>query len=155
MDQHSKFLFLDSEAINGFTTNEGVSRLRFFFPKADHRFISTFSPIEIREKEGVTVLPPIIRKLAKNKTDRSKIVVYFSPYTDDRKQFERVLDMLTEQGDYHFVIYSDLEFSGYQQVDYCYLKLDADSFSVGLTGLYDDLLAGQGPASLPLPGEVS
>jgi probable phosphoglycerate mutase len=28
----------------------------------------------------------------------------------------------------------------YQEFDYCYLKLDADSFYVGLTGRYDELL---------------
>lgn len=115
MDQHSKFLFLNSEEINGFTVNEGAARLRYFFPKTNHRFISTFNPIDIGDQEDVTVLPPIIRKLTKSEIDHSKIVIYFSPYTNDMNQFERVLQMLTDRSDYHFVIYSDLEFRGYEK----------------------------------------
>lgn len=42
----------------------------------------------------------------------------------------------------------------YREFDYCYLKLEKDTFSVEETGRYDELLAGQGSASLPGPGEV-
>jgi hypothetical protein len=115
MEQHSKFLYLHSEEIDGVTINEGAARLRFFFPKVDYRFISSFSPISIEDKEGVTVLSPIIRKLTKSKIDQSKIVVYFSPYTDDTKQFEKVLEMLTERRNYRFVIYSELKFNNYEK----------------------------------------
>lgn len=129
MDQHSKFLYLDSEEIEGFTINEGAARLRYFFPKVDHRFISSFSPIRIEEKEGITVLPPVIRKLEKGKTDQSKAVVYFSPYTNDQKQFEQVLEMLTERRDRSFVIYSDLKFKEYEKYPHFTFKSIGGEFT--------------------------
>ncbi len=128
MDQHSKFIYLNSEAIAGLTTNEGAARLRFFFPKVDHRFISSFSPICIGEKEEITVLPPIIRKLSKSKIDQSKIVVYFSPYTIDTNQFERVLEMLTERRDYRFVIYTDMDFKKYEEYPQFQFKRIGEAF---------------------------
>lgn len=127
MDQHSKFLYLNREEIDGFTINEGAARLRYFFPKVDHRFISSFSPICI-EKEGVTVLPPIIRKLTKGKIDPSKIVVYFSPYTNDARQFTRVLEMLTERREYRFVIYSELRFEDYEKYPHFTFKEIGEEF---------------------------
>ena len=128
LDQHSKFLYLNSEDIDGVAVNEGAARLRFFFPKADYRFISSFSPICIVEKEAVTVLPPVIRKLTKSKIDQSKIVVYFSPYTNDIKQFERVLEMLTERRDYRFVIYSELAIRNYEKYPQFIFKKIGDEF---------------------------
>lgn len=129
MDQHSKFLYINGEEIDGTTENEGAARLRYFFPKADHRFISSFNPISIGEQEDVTVLPPIIRKLTKSETDPSKIVIYFSPYTNDRKQFEQVLDMLTERRDYHFVVYSELEFRSYKKYPQFQFKEIGEAFT--------------------------
>ena len=128
MEQHSKFLYLDNIEIDGLTINEGAARLRFFFPKVDHRFISSFSPICIGGKNGVTVLPPIIRKLKKSKIDQSKIVVYFSPYTNDIKQFVRVLEMLTERRDYRFVIYSELQFGYYEKYPHFIFKKIGEEF---------------------------
>ena len=128
MDQHSKFLYLHGEEIDGTDINEGAARLRYFFPKVDHSFISSFSPICIGEREGVTVLPPIIRKISKRKTDPSKIVVYFSPYTNDTKQFEQVLEMLTERRDYNFVIYSELTFRDYEKYPQFLFKKIGEEF---------------------------
>ena len=55
-----------------------------------------------------------------------------------------MLEMLTERREHSFVIYSELKFrhyeSPYQEFDYCYLRLDADSFSVELSGRYDELM---------------
>ena len=128
LDQHSKYLYLENEEIDGFTINEAAARLRFFFPRVDDRFISSFSPICIGEKEGVTVLPPIIRSLTKRKTDPSKIVVYFSPYSNDAKQFERVLELLTERREYRFVIYSQLRFRSYEKYPHFIFKGISEAF---------------------------
>jgi uncharacterized protein (TIGR00661 family) len=122
MEQHAKFLYLEKEEIDGLTPIEEVARLRFLFPKVDYRFISSFSPIRIGENEGVTVLPPIIRKTKKNKIDQSKVVVYFSPYSNDTKQFERVLEMLTERREYRFIIYSELQFRSYEKFPHFVFK---------------------------------
>ena len=46
-------------------------------------------------------------------------------------------------------IVSYVDHTPYQEFDYCYLKLEDESFSVGLTGRYDELLADPGTASLP------
>ena len=46
-------------------------------------------------------------------------------------------------------VVSYVNHSPYQDVDYCYLKLDAESFHVGVTGRYDELLAGSEATSLP------
>lgn len=41
----------------------------------------------------------------------------------------------------------------YQEYDYCYLKLEEDTFSVVSSGRYDELLTQMGTASSPVPGK--
>ena len=52
-------------------------------------------------------------------------------------------------------IVSYVNHTPYQEFDYCFLKLEDDLFSVCLTGRYGELLAGEGPESLPGPGGES
>jgi len=128
LDQQSKLLYIGEEEIDGITIVRDRALLRFYFPKADYRFISSFFPIDIEKKEGITFLPPIIRDLKKEKLDRSKIVVYFSPFTNDVKLLKQVLDMMTERTDYHFVVYSKLEFKDYEQYPHLTFKSIGESF---------------------------
>lgn len=128
MEQHSKFLYMDTEEIDGFTVNEGAARLRYFFPRVDHRFISTFSPIDLPQSQDLTVLSPIIRRLEKRDADESKVVVYFSPYGSDRRQFESVLDMLRRRHDHRFHIYTALEFRDYERYPQFTFKAIGDEF---------------------------
>ena len=128
LDQQSKLLYIGEEEIDGITIARDRALLRFYFPKADHRFISSFYPIDIEKKEEITVLPPVIRNLKKEKMDRSKIVVYFSPFTNDVKLLEQVLDMLTERTDYHFVVYSKLDFKNYEQYPHLTFKRIGETF---------------------------
>ena len=121
LDQQSKLLYIGEEEIDGITIVRDRALLRFYFPKSDYRFISSFFPIDIK-KEGITVLPPIITNLKKQKMDQSKIVVYFSPFTNDENLLKQVLDMLTERIDYHFVVYSKLEFKNYEQYPHLTFK---------------------------------
>ena len=56
-------------------------------------------------------------------------MAYFSPYTNDQKQFERVLEMLTERRDLSFVIYSDLKFRDYEKYPHFTFKSIGGEFT--------------------------
>lgn len=129
MEQQSKFLFLDNVSIDGLTINEEIARLRYFFPKADYRFISSFFPVETVDKSEATIFPPILKKLVRKEIEKSKVIIYFSPYTNDVKQFECVLDMVKTRNDYRYVIYSKCDFEGYQDCENFIFKKIGEGFN--------------------------
>ena len=63
----------------------------------------------------------------------------------DKYSYDRVL-VITHGAAISNVV-SYLNRTPYREFDYCYLKLDADSFTVGLTGRYDELPVGSETAS--------
>lgn len=129
MEQQSKFLFLDNVPIDGITINEEIARLSYFFPKVDYRYISSFFPIEMTDKLHATIIPPILKKLSRKENDKSKVVVYFSPYSSDIRQFLHVLNMLKRRSDYKFVIYSKCNFKSYQNCENFIFKKFGEEFN--------------------------
>lgn len=115
LEQQSKFLALDFENINEYSINEEKSRLLYFFPKAEKRYVSSFSPIEEDNKYNIEVLPPIILKSKKKKVIENKVVVYFSPYSSDSVQYSKILDLIKNYKEYKFYIYTDLDFKNYKK----------------------------------------
>lgn len=115
MEQQSKYLYIDNVELDGLTINEEIARLRYFFPKVEHRYISSFFSVEKRDKDSATIFPPILKHLSKKETDKSKVVIYFSPYTSDTNKFKSILEMVKNQNDYNFVIYSKCEFEQYYE----------------------------------------
>ncbi len=129
MEQQSKFLYLDNVELGDLTINEEIARLKYFFPKVDHRYISSFFPIKAGDNANVTILPPILKRLSKREIDKSKVVVYFSPYTSDTDKFERILEMVKNFTDYRFMIYSQCDFERYQNSPNMVFKRLGDSFN--------------------------
>lgn len=104
MEQQSKFLYLDELKIDNFSIKEEQIRLNYFFPVYSEKIISSFFPIDIKEK-NVTVIPPIISKIEKQNTDENFVLIYFSPYSDSEK-YKRIIDIIKDIKNLTFKVYT-------------------------------------------------
>ena len=129
MEQQSKLLYMDSNPINGLTINEEIARLKYFFPKVTHRFISSFFPIEDFKDEKVTVLPPILKDIKRKISKKNKGIIYFSPYADDYEQFIKILDLAKKEENFTFYVYTNIEFKNYHGIDHIIFKKISDEFN--------------------------
>ena len=89
MEQQSKFLYLNEIEIADHSIKEEIYRLNYFFPKYDRKIISSFFPIDIKDKK-VVLTPPIISKIEKIKCEEKFILVYLSPYSDSSKYIKLI-----------------------------------------------------------------
>lgn len=111
MEQQSKFLYIKTDLIKEYSIDEEISRLKYFFPKVNTRFISSF--FEIEPNNEVRILPPIFKKITRGKVDDKKVLVYFSPYTKDVNDFEKILELIVNYKEYVFNVYTNLNFPKY------------------------------------------
>lgn len=132
MEQQSKLLFIESEKVNDITVKEEIARLNYFFPKVSHRFLSSFFPLEKIERKDITILPPILKEYKKKKINEKKVVVYFSPYTNDNDLFVKVLEMVRKEKSFHFYLYSNLKFQQDVLAENITLKKISDEFKEDL-----------------------
>lgn len=109
LDQHSKFLILSPDKIDDFSINIERSRLLYFFPKADKRYVSSFYKIEQKNEFNIKILPPIIKTIHREKIKKNKVVVYFSTYSNDSKYYFKVLNLIKNYDDYEFHIYTNMD----------------------------------------------
>lgn len=114
MDQQSKFLFAPIDSTIKLSVEDEISRLRFFFPKVDTRFISSFFNIKCVLPD-VIILPPLLKKVRRKNVDPQKIVVYFSPYSTNTDDFEPILQLISHQKDFFFKVYTDLDYNNYKR----------------------------------------
>lgn len=111
IDQHSKFLILPDEHIEGHSVRIDKSRLLYFFPKADYRFVSSFVPLKKTNDYNIVVIPPIIKRLEQQgPRNLKKVVVYFSTYTSERGLYQNVLDLAAAMPMFDFIVYTNLCF---------------------------------------------
>ena len=110
MEQQSKFLYMNEKKIKKYSINEEKYRLNYFFPKVDYQIISSFFPLDIK-KDNVFVIPPIIKKFNPKKKIDKKGIVYFSPYSNDKRNFLKILNMIKKIKDINFTVYTELDFS--------------------------------------------
>ena len=130
MEQQAKFIYLDELDIKDASIKEEIYRLNYFFPKYDKRIISSFFPICINN-EKVSVVTPIIPKLAIHSKVSKKVVVYFSPYSDSQK-YEKILNVIKEITDYTFNVYTSNKYKQFED----YKNINIYSFN---DGFRDDL----------------
>lgn len=131
LDQHSKFLAMPHDIINGCAIKIETSRLNFFFPKADTRYVSTFFEISpSRADYNIVVLPPIVKNLKRQETYcERKVLVYFSTYTQNPFFYTKVMEMIKKYPTFNFVIYTDLEFDNYRNSSNITFKPISDDFN--------------------------
>lgn len=113
MEQQSKFLYLKPINIKDHSINEEIYRLNYFFPKVDYRIISSFFPFETK-KQNIFLLPPIINDFSLQSKISNKGIVYFSPYCNDKNVFINILKMIKNFENINFYIYTNLDFSEYE-----------------------------------------
>lgn len=133
LDQHSKFLNLNSEMINGFSINIERSRLLYFFPHSDQRYVSSFFKIENNEDLNIKVLPPIVKKIKRTKIEKNKVVVYFSTYSNNSVYYKSILNLIKTCTDYKFYIYSDIEYPKYTKFNNLVFKKIGPEFDMDLS----------------------
>ena len=113
IDQHSKFIYMKEESINGYSCVEEKRRLKLFFPKSDKKYVVSFYnlPKDLLPK-NVKIIYPIIRndlkkKIVTNKNDKT-IVVYFSKYINIpiEQNIEELIEIFNKFPEYRFVIFS-------------------------------------------------
>lgn len=135
LDQHSKFLILPKKTINKYSINIEISRLLYFFPRAEKRYVSSFFNIESNNKYNIEILPPIVKNIKRSLLiSINKVLVYFSPYTDESKNYERILGLIKNYKNYEFHIYTKLEFPKYKNYTNLIFKRIGDEFD---NDLYD------------------
>ena len=115
LEQQSKFLAFNSDNINGYSINEEKNRLLYFFPRAEKRYVSSFFEIENNGKYNIETLPPILSKYKRGKNITNKVVVYFSPYSNDLNNYIKILELIKKYNEYKFHIYTDLNFQEYRK----------------------------------------
>ena len=128
MDQQSKFLFTPIDKTINISVEDEISRLRFFFPKVDTRFVSSFFKINCNWP-NVVILPPILRKIKRGQVDANKVLVYFSPYSYSIKDFDLILRLICRRKDLYFKVYTDLDFFNFKDCDnivFCNIGDDFD-----------------------------
>ena len=113
IDQHSKFIYMKEESINGYSCVEEKRRLQLFFPKSEKKYVVSFYNLseELLPKD-MRIIYPIIRndlkkKVKTNKNDK-KIVVYFSKYINIpiEQNIEELIKIFNKFPEYRFVIFS-------------------------------------------------
>ena len=132
LEQQSKFLAFDSENIDNYSINEEKSRLLYFFPRAEKRLVSSFFEIGDVNKYNIEILPPILSKCNRGEVDKNKVVVYFSPYSNDSKQYKKILELIKQYNEYQFYIYTELEFNEYNSYNNFIFKKIGDKFKEDL-----------------------
>lgn len=110
MEQQSKFIYIDEIALNNSSIKEEIYRINYFFPKYDKKIISSFFPVKIKEHSNILIVPPIIPELKKYKKSMSKVVVYFSPYSEN-ENYEKILKILEKIEGYTFNVYTSNDYS--------------------------------------------
>jgi uncharacterized protein (TIGR00661 family) len=113
MEQQSKFLFLKEQTIKNFSIMEEKKRINYFFPKFDYKVISSFFPIDIKDKK-VKIVPPLISQLRKKPNKKNHILVYFSPY-DNSINYIKILNALKKIADYKIIVYTKEKFNIYSK----------------------------------------
>lgn len=109
MEQQSKFLYLDEIKISNYSILEEKKRINYFFPKYTYKVISSFFPIDIKEK-NIKVVSPIISPLNKIKNKKNHILVYFSPYEKSKKYLE-IVHALENILNYNIIVYTKEKFN--------------------------------------------
>lgn len=104
MEQQSKFLYLDEIKIDSFSIKEEQYRLNYFFPAFSKKIISSFFPIDIKDK-NIFVIPPIISKIEKQTIDNKFVVIYFSPYSDSKK-YKKIINIIKDIKTISFKVYT-------------------------------------------------
>lgn len=132
MDQQSKFLFVPVDSTIKLSVEDEVSRLRFFFPKVDTRFISSFFNIKC-DISDVIILPPLVKNVRRINVESQKILVYFSPYSTNTDGFEHILQLISHQKKYYFKVYTDLDYNDYKRYDNIKFKKIGDEFNDDFT----------------------
>lgn len=129
LDQHSKFLNMPQKMINEYSINIEKSRLLFFFPRADSRYVSSFFQIERSEKYNIEVLPPIVKKIKRaDVIKEKKVLVYFSTYSKELSQYIKILDLIKNYDKYSFFIYTELKFEEYTKYPNLSFEKISDEF---------------------------
>lgn len=113
IDQHSKFIYMKEESIDGYSCDEEKNRLTLFFPSCDYKYIVSFYklPTELLPK-NVEILYPVIRsdltQMIVPEKKQKKVLVYFSKYIDIsiRQTMEEVIKIFNNFNEYQFTIYS-------------------------------------------------
>lgn len=104
MEQQSKFLYLDEIKMKSFSILEEQKRINYFFPKFSHKIISSFFPINIKDKK-VIVVTPIISELRTIQNKKNHILVYFSPY-ENSDNYIKVLNALKNIKKFQIIVYT-------------------------------------------------
>lgn len=113
VDQHSKFIYVQEDEINGFSCEEEKKRLKLFFPKSDKKYSVSF--YDVPQKllpKNVEILYPIIRedlkKAKKNKSNEKIILVYFSKFINIpiEQKIEDIIKIFNRFAEYKFIIFS-------------------------------------------------
>lgn len=133
LDQHSKFLILPSNEIDGFSINIERSRLLYFFPKAHKRYVSSFYEIKSNNDFNIQLLPPIIKNIPKKSVIKNKVLVYFSTYSNSSKYYSKILDLIKNYPLYEFYIYTNLKFPKYKKYKHLKFKEISSDFDIDLS----------------------
>lgn len=113
VDQHSKFIYMKEESINGCSCTEEKRRLQLFFPKSERKFVVSFYNIskEILP-DNVEILYPIIRndlkEVIKSGKKEKQVVVYFSKFINISigQKLEDIINIFNNFEEYKFIIFS-------------------------------------------------
>lgn len=116
MEQQSKYLYLEELNIEKFSIKEEQIRLNYFFPKYSKKIISSFFPLEIYDKNIISV-SPIISKIKKNKTNDNFILIYFSPYSNSNN-YDEIIKNVSKIKNIKFKIYTNYYFEYIEKYDY-------------------------------------
>lgn len=137
IDQQSKFIYMDSEELNGCSISEEKKRMKLFFPKFDKKLIISFYKINNKNlPDNVKLLTPFIRDEIKSNNQKEKekiIIVYFSKFIDIpiKQELPEIFEIFNKFTDYKFIIYvSDKQNCSSKAYDNIEIKKnDKDSFA--------------------------
>lgn len=132
MDQQSKFLFTPKDHSIKISEEDEISRLRFFFPKVNTRFVSSFFNIKCDWSDTV-ILPPILKNVIRTNIDDKKVLVYFSPYSSNKNEFNRIMQLISNHKDLLCKVYTDLDFNKYKNCSNIEFKKFGSDFDKDLT----------------------
>ena len=113
VDQHSKFIYIKEDEINGFSCVEEKRRLKLFFPKSEKKYSVSFYKIsKDLLPPNVEILYPIIREdlkiVKKDNINTKTVIVYFSKFIDIpiEQKMEEIIEIFNKFEDYKFIIFS-------------------------------------------------
>lgn len=133
LDQQSKLLNIPINTINGFSVNTENCLLNYFFPYAKKRYVSSFFKINNCRKYNIEVIPPIIKVIERKSIIKNKVVVYFSPYPSDLKDYIKILELIKNNQGYTFHIYTEHKFDNYNGYSNLKFKKFGDDFDDDLS----------------------